>query len=349
MSITSQQYGKRKIGITAPRIQKEIDHDLTWHNPKFDRRIKYTISKDMVAGDLVDVPIYFKVPLFYITHTAIYGKNQGKRLVMLADYHGTNFTETGWYTTLNLSASEDTIFYWYYSSSAIQSEPILTFDNSIKQVNFLGYAVNAQVGTNQTSTVDSDYVAQSDAITLLATKFDGTTSQLVVNPFAGNPRGIGTLSFWAKQELAADSNFRDLFHLGALDSTTTSRVLRTRNNGIRLISPAGLPATFGDGSPYILNDWNYYSMVMNGDSIKVYLNGIKIIDVTIDAFHPIDTDVLYFGSGGNARYFRGYMSHLFYSTATRSEAYTQTTYRNLKNYDQYVSHGEPQLEFIPLQ
>ena len=74
MSITSQQYGKRKIGITAPRIQKEIDHDLTWHDTTYNRRIKYTISKDMVAGDLVDVPIYFKIPLFYIQIPTFTGK-----------------------------------------------------------------------------------------------------------------------------------------------------------------------------------------------------------------------------------------------------------------------------------
>ena len=349
MSITSQQYGKRKIGITAPRIQKEIDHDLTWHDTTYNRRIKYTISKDMVAGDLVDVPVYFKTPFFRVTNTYVYGKNQGKRPTQITDYHGTIFNETGWYTSLNLSSTEDTIFYYYYNIGSVMAAQESPFDNSIKQVNFLGFSTVAQVGTNQQSLIDNNDQAQADAITLLSTKFNGTTSQLVVNPFAGNPRGIGTLSFWAKQELAADGNFRDLFHLGALDSTTTSRVLRSRNNGLRLISPAGLPATFGDGSPYILNDWNYYSMVMNGDSIKVYLNGIKIIDVTIDAFHPIDTDVLYFGSGGNARYFRGNMSHLFYSTATRSEAFIQTTYRNLKNYDQYVTHGESQLEFIPLQ
>ena len=349
MSITTQQYGKMKTGLIAPRIQKDIDHDLTWHDSTYNRRIKYTISKDMVEADLQNVPIYFKIPLFYITNTYVYGKNQGKRPTIIADYHGVDFSETGFYTSLNLSSTEDTIFYYYYNTLSVPAAIGLPFDNSIKQVNFLGFGLTSAIGTLQDSSVDYEDQASNDAITLLSTKFNGSDAQIILNPFDGVPRGIGTLSFWAKQELVTDANFRDLFHLGALDSTTTSRVLRSKNNGIRLISPAGLPATFGTGSPYDLNVWHYYTMVMDGDSIKVYLDETKIIDVDIDAFHPIDTDVLYFGSGGNARYFRGNMSQLFFSTALRSEAYIQSTYRNLKNYDQYISRGEPQLEFIPLQ
>ena len=42
------------------------------------------------------------------------------------------------------------------------------------------------------------------------------------------------------------------------------------------------------------------------------------------------------------------MSHLFYSTALRSENFIKAVYRNLKNNAQYITAGQPVLEFIPL-
>ena len=125
---------------------------------------------------------------------------------------------------------------------------INVFDNSIKQVSYLTVNDNAAVGTDGIG--ENILTGRTNGITFQSSNFNGNDSQLVVNPFDSNPRGIGTLSFWARQTLVIDSGFRDLFHLGELVSTTQSRVLRARNNGLRLISPSGLPATFGTGSPY---------------------------------------------------------------------------------------------------
>ena len=45
MSILTQQYGKQKQGLIASRVKKIINHELTWHDTRFNRQNKIHCQK----------------------------------------------------------------------------------------------------------------------------------------------------------------------------------------------------------------------------------------------------------------------------------------------------------------
>jgi len=189
-------------------------------------------------------------------------------------------------TTIEIASSENNIYYFLRDNS----------DNSNigSPVTGNGSAINFPTGNVSSSTTYNVFASgESNALS-----FNGTNQNAYISTPTGLPSGgIMTVEAWVKPNSYPDSDFNGVVSWGARNCSPAGQSF------ILSMSNTGRPSFAGWCNDFVpntgpsanLNEWNHIAAVINGSTVKLYLNGYEWIS-TLSAPQNVTGGYLFIGA-----------------------------------------------------